>query len=794
MEREISKIRIQNNKRGCFMAQQPSFHLEDETSQTSRYIKGTLIVTVYHQSESLYTVARVRVKETNENYNEKEVMVTGILPPLREDELYVFYGKFKDHPKYGKQYEVDFFKKEIPQSREAMIQYLSSDLFKGIGKKTAEHIVEVMGDDAITKLLESPEYISQIPKLTEEQAKNLHEALLQNRGLDQVMMAVQPYGIGPQLAMKIFQTYQDEAVSVVKNEPYRLIEDVPGIGFHRADEIAKGNGMQVNHPERIQAACQFLLRDQGTDLGHSYLPVGELLEGVRKLLADGKNTVDEMSIFREIQDMETEKRLILKEDVVYLPSLYFAERGFAKKINHLLQSQQNDYDIPDEQIETELTNLEKRLNITYAKSQKEAIKKALTSSVMVLTGGPGTGKTTVIKGIVELYSEIHGVSLNIEDYRGKKEPFPVLLVAPTGRAAKRMTESTGIPAHTIHRFLGWRGAGHFEKNEDEPIEGKLLIVDEMSMVDIWLAYSLSKALPEHIQIIFVGDEDQLPSVGPGQVLKDLLETEHIPQTRLTDIYRQSEGSSIIRLAHEMKNGLVPDDLLSPQSDRRFFSCSGEQVFQAIMQVCENAIKKGYTSRDIQVLAPMYKGPVGIDRLNVELQRLFNPEKQKQRQLQIGNVFYRKGDKVLQLVNQPEDNVFNGDIGEIVAIIYARENTDKEDQIVISFDEIEVTYKRSEFHHFTHAFCCSIHKSQGSEYPIVILPIVKSYYRMLKRNLIYTAITRSKEFLILCGEHEAFSWAVQRSDESERYSGLKLRMQETVLEKDFMNDTLFNETN
>jgi exodeoxyribonuclease V alpha subunit len=773
------------------MTQQPSFNLQDETSG---FIKGTLISTVYHQSESLYTVARIRVRETNENYDEKEVMITGILPPLREDEQYVLYGKFKDHPKYGKQYEVDFFKIEMPQSKEAMIQYLSSDLFKGIGKKTAEHIVDVLGDDAITKLIESPDYISEIPKLTEDQAKNLYEALLENRGLDQVMMVVQPYGIGPQLAMKIFQTYQEEAVSVIKKEPYRLIEDVPGIGFYRADEIAKGNGMQVNHPKRIQAACHFILRDQGTDLGHSYLPMDELLSGVRKLLADGKNTVDEMSVFREIQDMETEKRLILKENVVYLPSLFYAEKGFAEKINYLLQSQESDYSLPEEQIESELANLEKRLNITYANSQKEAIKKALTSSVMILTGGPGTGKTTVIKGIVELYSEIHGVSLNPDDYRAKKEPFPVLLVAPTGRAAKRMMESTGIPAHTIHRLLGWRGAGHFEKNEDEPIEGKLLIVDEMSMVDIWLAHSLGKALPEHIQIIFVGDEDQLPSVGPGQVLKDLLSSDHIPKSRLTDIYRQAEGSSIVRLAHDMKKGSMPDDLLTPQDDRRFFPCSGENVFQVIIQVCENAIKKGYTSRDIQVLAPMYKGPLGIDRLNLELQRLFNPEKTKQRQLQVGQVFYRKGDKVLQLVNQPEDHVFNGDIGEIVAVIYAKENTDKEDQIVIRFDEIEVTYKRNEFHHFTHAFCCSIHKSQGSEYPIVILPVVKSYYRMLKRNLIYTAITRSKEYLILCGEQEAFSWAISRSDESERYSGLQLRLKETLLEKDLLNDSLFKETN
>ncbi|MFC0188061.1 ATP-dependent RecD-like DNA helicase [Fictibacillus aquaticus] len=757
------------------MNEQPSFLFDEEESS---YIRGTFIHNIYYNTETLYTVAKIRVQKTNENYDEKEAVITGLLPPLSQDGPYVFFGKFKEHAKYGKQYEITHFRKEYPKTAEGVIQYLSSDLFKGIGKKTAQQIVEALGENAIELLLERPERLSDVPKLSEDQAKSLYSSLLENQGLEQVMILLHPYGIGPQLSSKIYQTYKEQAVHVLQNEPYRLITDVDGIGFHRADEIGRGLGMGHEHPERIQAACLFVLKETGNDAGHTYLPSDMLLHEVKKLLASGSHSVDEMVIFRELQNMEEEKKLIIKEERVYHPALYHAESGVAKKIAELACDKQYEKAFKKGDFKKTLKETENRLGITYAQSQKQAVHTALHSSVMVLTGGPGTGKTTVIKGIVEMYGELHGVSLNPEDYRQGKV-YPIVLVAPTGRAAKRMKESTGIPATTIHRLLGWKGS-HFEKNDDEPIEGRLLIIDESSMVDIWLAHALLKAVPKGMQLIFVGDEDQLPSVGPGQVLRDVLSLDFIPKVTLVDIYRQSQDSSIIQLAHSMKHGSVPKDLMEPKKDRRFFSCNAEQAVEGILQVCRGAINKGYKAKDVQVLAPMYRGSAGIDRLNKELQNLFNPDDGRKRKMQFGDHEFRTGDKVLQLINQPEDQIYNGDMGEIVAIFYAKENKEKEDQVVIAFDEVEVTFKRSEFSHFTHAYCCSIHKSQGSEYPIVVLPVLKSYYRMLKRNLIYTAITRSKEYLILCGEGEAFEWAVTRSDDERRYSGLKENLEAAYL--------------
>ena len=427
---------------------------------------------------------------------------------------------------------------------------------------------------------------------------------------------------------------------------------------------------------------------------------------------------------------------------------------------------------PESEFLLALGSLEERLGVQYAPTQKEAIQTALMSPMLILTGGPGTGKTTVIKGIVELYAELHGCSLDPKDYK-KEEPFPFLLAAPTGRAAKRMTESTGLPAVTIHRLLGWNGSEGFDHDEENPLEGKILIVDETSMVDIWLANQLFKALPEHIQVILVGDEDQLPSVGPGQVLKDLLKSEVIPTVRLTDIYRQAEGSSIIELAHEIKKGKLSPEYFCP-SNRivLLLNATLVKLTDVIEKVVLNAKKKGYSPHDIQVLAPMYKGPAGIDRLNEVLQEIFNGNPDGTRkELTFGDEKYRVGDKVLQLVNQPENHVFNGDMGEIVSVFYAKENTEKQDMVVVSFDGIEVTYTRQDLNQITLAYCCSIHKSQGSEFPIVILPIVKSYYRMLRRNLIYTAITRSKQFLIICGEEEALRIGVERADEQTRQTSL-----------------------
>ena len=756
-------------KGGGMMEKQDSLDL---FAEQGKYIKGKPIVTIFHNEQNLYTVLRIRVEETNEEYEDKEAVITGYFPIIHEQEHYIFYGEMKDHPKFGMQFHATHFRKDIPQTKQGVISYLSSEIFKGIGKKTAEKIVETLGNNAITKILNQPSLLDSVPKLPSEKAKDLYETLMEHQGLEQAMIALNQYGFGPQLSMKIFQAYKETTLDVIQSNPYQLVEDVEGIGFARADDLGFQLGISGNHPDRIKAGCLYILEQECMQNGHVFVLAEDLLVKVQDLLE--KRTQDQIEykdITQELLKLETDGKIIVEEQRFYLPYLYYSEKGLVTSIQRLLQQTEYAETFPESEFLLALGSLEERLSVHYAPSQKEAIQTALMSPLLILTGGPGTGKTTVIKGIVELYGELHGCSLNPHDYK-KEEPFPFLLTAPTGRAAKRMSESTGLPAVTIHRLLGWNGSEGFDHNEDNPLEGKILIVDESSMVDISLANKLFKALPEHIQVILVGDEDQLPSVGPGQVLKDLLRSKVIPTIRLTDIYRQAEGSSIIELAHEIKDGQLPENVSAPTKDRSFIKCQTGQIADVVQKVVLNAVQKGYSPRDIQVLAPMYKGPAGIDRLNTVLQEALNGNPDGSRkEIAYGETKYRVGDKVLQLVNQPDKHVFNGDMGEVVSVFYAKENTEKQDMVVVSFEGTEVTYTRQDLGQITLAYCCSIHKSQGSEFPIVILPVVKSYYRMLRRNLIYTAITRSKQFLILCGEEDALRTGVRRADEQMRQTTL-----------------------
>jgi exodeoxyribonuclease V alpha subunit len=744
----------------------------DLFSENGKFMKGKHLVTIFHNEQNLYTVLRIRLEETNENYDDKEAVITGYFPKILEQDTYIFYGELKDHPKFGLQFQANHFRRDIPQTKQGVINYLSSELFKGIGKKTAESIVETLGENAISKILNTPSLLNSIPKLPPDKAKLLYDKLMEHQGLEQVMIGLNQYGFGPQLSMKMYQMYKDQTLQIIQSNPYQLVEDIDGIGFGRADELGFQLGISGSHPDRIKAACLYTLELDCMQTGHVYVEAEELLKKVKGLLEENKrDQIDFLDISAEIINLTEEGKIIGEEQRIYLPSLYFSEKGLVTNIKRLLDQKEYEHQFPESEFLLTLGKLEERLGVEYAPSQKDAIQTALMSPMLILTGGPGTGKTTVIKGIVELYAELHGCSLNPKDYK-KEEPFPFLLAAPTGRAAKRMMESTGLPAVTIHRLLGWNGTEGFDKNEDNPLEGKILIIDETSMVDIWIAHQLFKALPDHIQVIMVGDEDQLPSVGPGQVLKDLLQSGCVPTVRLTDIYRQAEGSSIIELAHEMKKGRLPNNITQQQKDRSFFPCNTQQIAEVVEKVVQNAKKKGYSAKDVQVLAPMYKGPAGIDRLNVLLQEIFNPNiGGTKKELPFGDVKYRIGDKVLQLVNQPESNVFNGDIGEIISIFSAKENTEKQDMVLVSFDGNEITYTRQDLNQITHAFCCSVHKSQGSEFPIVILPITRSYFRMLRRNLIYTAITRSKQFLILCGEVDALRMGVERTDEQNRNTTL-----------------------
>lgn len=747
-----------------------------------QFVLGRPVVSIFHNPQNLFSIAKVKIQETNTSYPEKEIIVSGYFPKLSLEEQYRFTGAVKNHPKYGVQFQVETFTKEVPETEQGIVHYLSSDMFNGIGRKTAETIVKKLGKDAIKKILEDPEALDAVPRLSDDKKDTIRSTLQMNLGLERVMIQLNDWGFGPQVGMRIYQAYREETIDVLTKNPYRLIEEIEGIGFQRADELGAKLGITGSHPDRIKASVLHLLNQASLSEGHVYLDAKTMIPMVKEMLESSQQ--EEIAIpmiSKAMIELNEEGKVAGEETRLYLPSLYYSELGIATKLETLLSSQENRDRFPASEVRKALGEAEERLDVNYAETQVQAIEQSINSSVMILTGGPGTGKTTVVRGLVEVYAELHGLSLDPKDYAKKKEPFPIILAAPTGRAAKRLSESTELPAMTIHRLLGFNGQEKEEETEKD-IEGRLIIIDEMSMVDTWLAHQLLKAIPEDAQIIFVGDQDQLPPVGPGQVLRDLLESKRIPTVELTDIYRQTSGSSIIELAHQMKNGQLPADITAKTADRSFIKAGADQIPQVVEKVVKSALAKGHSIRDVQVLAPMYKGPAGIDALNRMIQEMVNPNTDgKRKELVFGDVTYRIGDKILQLVNQPESNVFNGDMGEVIAILKAKETVEKQDLLVASFDGIEVTYQRSDLNQLTLAYCCSIHKSQGSEFPTVIMPVVRGYMKMLRRNLLYTGITRSKDFLILCGDPQVFRYGVERTDDAQRMTTLKSRLQRSAAE-------------
>jgi exodeoxyribonuclease V alpha subunit len=736
------------------------------------YIVGTVQAIFFENPSNFYKVVLVKVTDTNTDYLEKEIVVTGSFGQLQEQELYRFFGHFVDHPRYGRQFQIDSYQQERPTSAGGVINYLASDKFPGIGKRTAEKIVETLGEDAIDRIIEDPAVLQQVSILNDKKRQTIVETIRLNHGMEQVIVGLNRYGFGSQLAFSIYQTYKDETLTVIQENPYQLVEDIEGIGFKRADNIAEQLGIQADSMIRIRAAILHEVFDLSVRSGNTYVPAEQLLEAtIQTLEASRPVEISPEQVANQIIELVQMGKIQQEETKLFENSLYFSEWGIGTAIERLL-TRKKEIRYEQKEIEKNIRIIEKRLGIQYGDSQQAAIEQAIKSPLFILTGGPGTGKTTVINGIVSLFAELNGLSLDLKDYT--QDMFPILLAAPTGRAAKRMNETTNLPASTIHRLLGLTGR---EKNPSltaKELEGGLLIVDEMSMVDTWLANTLFKAIPTNMQVILVGDKDQLPSVGPGQVLHDLLQITEIPKVELNEIYRQGNGSSIIPLAHEIKKGQLPQDFTINQKDRSFFASDAYHIETYVRQIVTKAKAKGFTAQDIQLLAPMYRGAAGIDALNKMMQEIFNPNEGQKKEVKWNDTVYRIGDKVLQLVNTPELNVFNGDMGEIVGIILAKESDDKVDELVIQFDNNEVTYKRNEWNKITLSYCCSIHKAQGSEFKMVILPMVQQYNRMLQRNLLYTAVTRSKELLILLGEIRAFEACVANESAS-RLTMLKERI-------------------
>ncbi|MFD1850188.1 ATP-dependent RecD-like DNA helicase [Oceanobacillus bengalensis] len=747
-----------------------------EAMEERKFIKGKLLYTIFQNDAEHFSIAKISVEETNEDFKEKQVVVKGHFANLQEHTTYYFYGDFEKHAKFGLQYKVHAFKTYIPDTKDGLIAYLSSDLFYGIGEKTASRVVGYLGESAISKILNDPDCLNEIPGLKKETKERLVKSVHENQGFEHVVINLSTYNIGLKMAQKVYEVYKEEAIDILTDDPYRYVFDIEGFGFKTADEIAKQNGLSLTHPNRIGAGCIYVLQTSIQD-GHVYLPLDQCVYQVIDLL-NARNELSESVIAERLEELNTEKKVIVKEGNVYLPSLYYAEDGFSSHLKRVIDHKLEE-ETPLAEVMKIIGDIEEQEVLSYGKEQFNAINQAIHSKVMILTGGPGTGKTTVIKGIINAYARVHGLSLNPKDY-DKKADFPFILTAPTGRAAKRLSESTALPAVTIHRLLGWNG-NEFDKDENEKLDGKFIIVDEFSMVDIWLANHLFKAIPDDMQVLFVGDEDQLPSVGPGQVLSDLLSSGFIPSTTLNEVYRQKEGSKIIQLAHEIKNDTCTMDSITNDKDFSFISCHEYQMIDCIIQIFDRAKKKGLNVKDIQVLAPMYRSQAGITMINRELQQLINPKTKQKREVRVNDVVYRVGDKVIQLVNQPEDGVYNGDIGEIVAIFREDENQENVEQVVISFDEKDVVYVRKDYINFTHAYCISIHKSQGSEFPIVIMPVVSTYNRMLRKNLLYTAITRSKESLIICGEKPAFFKGIGTMDTNRRHTTLEERLKEILVD-------------
>ena len=722
------------------------------------YFSGTIERIIFENPSNFFRILLLDIEDTDaEDFEDFEIIVTGSMADVMEGEDYTFWGSLVQHPKYGQQLKISRYERAKPSSK-GLVKYFSSDHFKGIGVKTAQKIVQLYGEDTedtIDKILAEPEKLTQINGLAAKNREAFVSKLRINYGTEMVLAKLAAYGIPNKLAFQIQDTYKEETLDIVEKYPYQLVEDIQGIGFKIADHLAEELGIQSDAPERFRAGLVHTLLTQSIERGDTYVEARDLLEHTIELLESSRQVeLDPSLVADELAHLIEEDKVQNVETKIFENSLFFAEEGIKNNLIRLLEKGEQDCFAADN-ITAAIQQVEENSGISYDSIQKEAIRQAINQKVFILTGGPGTGKTTVINCIISIYAQLRGLDLR------KVNDLPILLAAPTGRAARRMNELTGLPSATIHRHLGMTGDDD-TSHLDDYLDADFIIVDEFSMVDTWLANQLLSNISSQTKLLIVGDADQLPSVSPGQVLADLLQIPTIPQTKLETIYRQSEESTIVTLASQIQKGILPADFTEKKADRSYFEARNEHIPPMIEKIASAAIRSGIPAQDVQVLAPMYRGPAGIDQINNLMQNLINPVEKEELTFEAPDCQYRQGDRVIHLVNDAESNVFNGDLGYISDLLPAKYTDSKQDELTINFDGHELVYQRSEWYKIRLAYAMSIHKSQGSEFPVVILPITKSSQRMLQRNLIYTAITRAKSKLILLGEKAAFDYAAKNT--------------------------------
>ena len=721
---------------------------------------------IYRNADNGYTVL-------NLVSGEDEITCVGIFSAIAEGENIEAQGEYTEHPTYGQQFKVTSFEEKAPEDEEAIERYLGSGAIKGIGLAMAARIVRRFKEDTFRIIEEEPERLAEIKGISNRKAMEIASQVNEKRDLRQAMIFLQQYGITMNLAVKVYQAYGQDVYGIIRENPYRLADDIDGVGFRTADEIAARVGIRMDSDFRVRSGILYTLL-QASGEGHTYLPETELTPRASKLL-----NVTAEQVEKQYMDLAIERKIILKQmenqTQIYAASFYYMEANTATMLKRLNVS----YDVSDAEIEQRIRGIEKKSGMTLDEHQVTAVKEAVRNGLLVITGGPGTGKTTTINTIIR-YFELEGLE--------------IFLAAPTGRAAKRMSETTGFEARTVHRMLelngGAEGSGGFERDESNPLEANVIIVDEMSMVDISLMYSLLKAISVGTRLILVGDVNQLPSVGPGSVLRDIIQSHACNVVMLTKIFRQASTSDIIVNAHKINHG---EEVILDNKSMDFFFLKrydADVIINVVLQLIKQKLPKfvDATPYDIQVLTPMRKGLLGVERLNGILQRYMNPPANDKVEKEYGSTVFREGDKVMQTKNNYQLaweirtkfgltvdkglGIFNGDMGII------RQINDFAEQMIIEFDEgrmVEYPYKLLD--ELELAYAITIHKSQGSEYPAVVIPLLGGPMILMNRNLLYTAVTRARKCVTLVGNEVTFQQMIQNTSQQKRYSGLCDRLKE-----------------